>query len=119
LHNSNQALKQINLDEEIVESKWKYLGIFSKNEILKVAVPTNVDAWIMKLYKPPEKRNKIGDQDHKIARELYSANLGIPLTSDVFSPSTLGEEEKIERILLRGSIIPDTNCKSKNKPKQR
>ena len=62
-------MKQIDLDGEIVESKWNYLGIFSKNEILKVAVKTNPDAWVMNLHKPPEKKNKLGDQMDRIARQ--------------------------------------------------
>lgn len=112
LHNSNHNLRQIDLKEEVIENKWNYLGIFSKKEILTVAVRTNEEAWIMKLHQPPQKTNKMTNEDQKIAKELRSPNTGISLTSSDFSTPHLSGREKSRRVLLMGSNIPDSNCKS-------
>jgi len=112
LHNSNQPQNQTNLEGEIIENKWKCLGIFSKKEILKVSDSSNNEAWVLRLKRPPEKKTKLADFDKRIARELYSANLGVNLTSTVFH-SPRSQEGKRGRVsTLRGLNPLITNCKT-------
>ena len=81
LSNSNK-LTQLDLDGDPIHPDLVFVGVFSYAEISKLNKIENPDSWVQVLSMIPE-HNILNNEDKKIARYLYSANLGIPIE---FSP---------------------------------
>ena len=81
LSNSNK-LTQLDLDGEPTRQDLVFVGVFSYAEISKLNKIENPDSWVHVLSMIPE-HNILNNEDNRIARELYSANLGISIE---FSP---------------------------------
>ena len=64
---------------------------------------SNSKAWSFRIKKLPDKKSDLTDDSQKIARELFHANSGVVLGSDIFSRSPQSEQEKMWRPTLIGS----------------
>ncbi len=91
LSNSNK-LTQIDLDGQAVRPDLKFIGIFSYAEIAKLNTIENPDSWVHVLSQIPE-HNIVNSEDKRIAREIYSANLGVKIEFFPQNCSSLGMEQ--------------------------
>jgi len=113
LSNSNK-LTQLDLEGDPIHPDLVFVGVFSYVEISKLNKIENPDSWVHVLSMIPE-HNILNNEDKKIARYLYSANLG---TSIEFSPEKcpslmMGHyEEEIKLKTLYKNDKNDTKCLS-------
>jgi len=85
LPNSNK-LTQLDLNGEPLRPDLVFVGVFSYAEISKLNKIENPEAWVQILSMIPE-HNILQNEDKRIARELYYANLGTNLDMKIaFSP---------------------------------
>ena len=100
LRNSKRLIIQTTLEGEKI--KPTVVGIFSMDEIKSVNKIRDSRAWSFRIKKLPDKQRDLTDDELRVGRELFDANRGISLGSDVFSRSPPCEQEKTERPTLLG-----------------
>jgi len=106
LRNSKRPIIQTTLEGKKFKPTCVLVGIYSMDEIKKVNHVSNSKAWSFRIKKLPDKKSNLTDDSQRIARELFHANSGIILASDIFSRSPTSEQEKMGRAI---SQIHSTN----------
>jgi len=109
LHNSKKPVIQTTLDGKKIKPTCVLVGIFSMDEIKTVNKIRNSKAWSFRIRKIPKKHPDLTDDSLHVGRELYDANRGISLGSNVFSRSPPCEQEKTGRPTLIGSNFASFN----------
>ena len=109
LRNSKRPTIQTTLEGEKIKLTCVLVGIFSMDEIKKVNQVRNSKAWSFRIKKLPDKKPDLSDDEQRIGRELYYANSGISLGSDVFSRPPSCGQEKTERPALLGTNFVSFN----------
>jgi len=109
LHNSKRPTIQTTLEGEKIKPTCVLVGIFSMEEIQSVNKVRNSKAWSFRIRKLPKKQQDFTDDLQHVGRELYDANRGISLGSNVFSRSPSCEQEKTRRPTLLGCNFASFN----------
>ena len=109
LHNSKRPTIQTTLEGKQIKPTCVLVGIFSMDEILSVNKVRNSKAWSFRLRKLPKKQQDFTDDLLRVGRELYDANRGISIGSNVFSRSPPCEQEKTRRPTLLGCNFASFN----------
>jgi len=109
LHNSKRPTIQTTLEGEKIKPTCVLVGIFSMDEIQSVNKVRNSKAWSFRIRKLPKKQWDFTDDLQHVGRELYDANRGISIGSNVFSRSPSCEQEKTRRPTLLGCNFASFN----------
>ena len=103
LRNSKRPIIQTTLEGKKLKPSCTFIGIFSMEEIKKVNRVECPNAWTFRIKKLPDKKSDFTEDSQRVARELFHANSGVVLGSDIFSRSPTSEQEKMWRPTLIGS----------------
>jgi len=100
LSNSNK-LTQLDLDGDHLRPDLVFVGVFSFAEISKLNKIENPEAWVQVLSIIPE-HNILKNEDKRLARELYYANLGmkIEFSPENFSSLSMEKYEEENKLNL-------------------
>jgi len=115
LRNSKRPIIQTTIEGEKIKPTCVLVGIFSMDEIKSVNKIRDSRAWSFRIKKLPDKKPDLTDDELRVGRELFDANSGTSLGSDVFSRSPPREQEKTERPFRIGVNWFDLPSKNRGK----